>query len=112
LSIKRNRQVADLIFREVASLLKTKANDPRLKIINVTFVDLSPDLSYATIYYMLGSSIPNKEIEQALKKAGGFIRCQLAERLALRYVPKLDFRYDHPLERSRRLISLIKEIKE
>ena len=108
---KRNRQVADLIRREVALLIKTAVSDPRLAQVTVTSVDLSPDLNNACIYYVLPDEIKNDEVVRAFKKAIGFIRHELSVRTTLRYTPQIRFCYDDSITRAQRIMSLIKDIE-
>ena len=50
---KRSAKVADLIWHQLALLIKKEVADPRLKTLSITAVDISPDLSTATIFYTL-----------------------------------------------------------
>lgn len=104
---KRNRQVADLLRREVALLIKHSVSDPRLTSMLVTAVDLSPDLSNARIYYTLPDPVDHETVEEALKKAIGFIRHELSARTELRYTPQIYFRYDRSIAHAQHLLSLM-----
>lgn len=108
---KRNRQVADLIRREVALLIKTSVSDPRLTAMMITTVDLSPDLSNARVYYTLPDKANNDEVTAALKKAAGFIRHELSTRTELRYTPQINFRYDDSIAHAQHLLSLMDDIE-
>lgn len=108
---KRNRQVADLIHREVALMIKNSVNDPRLTKILVTSVDLSSDLSNARVYYTVPEDVSRDVVENALKKATGFIRHELSSRTELRYTPHIKFCYDDSIDRARHLLSLMEDIK-
>ncbi len=107
---KRNRQVADLIHREVAFLLKTAVHDPRLTHIVLNYVDLSSDLSHAHIYYIV-DTVQLDDVASALKKAVGYIRHELSTRIKLRYIPQISFHYDKSVDRTQHLLSLIDTIK-
>lgn len=92
--------LADLIERELA--------DPRLRLITVTGVDMSPDLKLARI--KVSSADPGASPDVALKAlrhAGSRLRQGLAGRIKLRVVPRLDFAWDHSGEAYRRLDALI-----
>lgn len=107
---RRNRKVADLIHHEVAFLLKTAVNDPRLTQIVPTYVDVSADLSHARIFYTV-NKVQCDDVASALKRAVGYIRHELSTRVKLRYVPQISFRYDTSAERTQHLLSLIEIIK-
>lgn len=108
---KRNRQVADLIRREVAMLIKTSINDPRLSSMMIITVDLSPDLKNARIFYTVSEDVVKEEAAAALKKAAGFIRHELSVRAKLRHTPQLHFVYDESIARAQHLLSLMKDFK-
>lgn len=108
---KRPRQIADLIHRELATILKRETNDVRLNQLLITEVDVNPDLRVARIYFTLLDSAQLEETQRALTKGTGFLRQRLAERVALRYVPKLLFKFDDNLERAEHLSSLLNKIK-
>ena len=48
---KRSQRVSDLIRKEVASIFLFDLRDPRLKNLTISRVEMSDDLSNATIYY-------------------------------------------------------------
>lgn len=108
---KRNRQVSDLIRREIALLIKNSVSDPRLTQILITSVDLSSDLSHAHVYYTIPEEISRDEVVNALKKATGFIRHELSMRTELRYTPHIKFCYDDSIARAQHLLSLMEDIK-
>lgn len=123
----RAQRVADQIQREIAVLIQTEVNDPRIGMVSVTAVEVSRDLSYAKIYVTVLNSLSDGgavnsstlsapgqldklEIDEnlkALNNATGFLRSLLAKRLILRSVPKLRFYYDGSVERGRHLSELI-----
>ena len=49
----RPRKVADLIQRELSELLRREVRDPRVGMVTLTAVDVSPDLSHAKVFYTL-----------------------------------------------------------
>ena len=106
-SSKRIRQVADLVKREIAVLMKTSISDPRLAGVMITSVDISPDLSNAKVYFILSDSSAVEEANKALQKATSFIRHALAQKTELRYTPQLSFLYDESISHANKLLSLI-----
>ncbi len=109
-SIKRSRQVADIIRHEIAFSLKKDVQDPRLRALSITSVDVSPDLRHANIYFVPSQLADLADIKKALTKATGFFRSMLAERMATRYVPRIAFVYDEALERGSRISDLIHQV--
>lgn len=95
----RSRRLADLIQREVATLLVEDVQDPRLELVSVSGVRMNRDLRIAEVFYTLAAD--EERIQQAqkgLEKASGFLRSQLGRRLKLRYTPELRFKHDDFLE--------------
>ena len=105
----RSSRVADLIQRELAVILRKEVNDPRLRELSITHVDLSPDLRNAAVYYSMLNDDAIKEINQVLSKAQAFFRKELASRTDLRYVPKISFKYDVTLKRAEKLANLLSQ---
>ncbi len=104
----RPRRVAELLRRELATLIRHELKDPRAHGVTITAVDVSPDLSSAKVYVTtLGAPEAARESVAALNHAAQFLRHRLLGRLVLRGVPQLQFRYDESLERGRELTDLI-----
>ena len=90
---KRSQRVSDLIRKEVASIFLFDLRDPRLKNLTISRVEMSDDLSNATIYYFsnfLGSE--GDELQKVLAKSKGFIKLLLGKRLSLKKIPKISFK--------------------
>ena len=95
------------------AILQRELKDPRIGLITVTRVDLTRDLRHAKIYVsMLGDAEQREGTMEALRGATGFVRRQLASRLALRVSPEIVFVYDPSVEYGIRLEALIDETKE
>lgn len=107
---KRSRQVSDLIHRDLAFILRRETNDTRLNQISITEVSVSPDLRNARVYYTLLDDSQLEEVKNALAKGTGFLRHALADKITLRYVPKIEFIYDKNLEQAEQLSSLINKL--
>ena len=106
----RSHRVADFIQRELASLIATELRDPRLSpMLTISEVQVSRDLSVATVRYSLLDSGEHRDTQAALERASGFLRRRLARALSIRAVPELRFRHDDSLERGARLSALIDE---
>lgn len=91
-SESRVLRIGDMIQRTLASHLLKEVHDPRLKMISISAVEVSRDLSHAKIFISyLG---PDDQLEGsflALKNAGPYLRRLLAKDLDLRTVPGLHF---------------------
>lgn len=106
----RQARIADQIQRELAELIRLEIRDPRVGMVTLTAVELSPDQSHAKVFFtVLGSASDAELARHGLEHAAGFLRSQLAHRLTTRTVPDLSFVYDESVERGVRLTRLIEE---
>lgn len=107
----RPQKLGDQIQRELAALLQRELRDPRVGMITITAVDVSPDFSHAKVLYTTLDPAHVEEAAQGLKRAAGFLRSQLARRIKLYTTPELRFEYDVSVERGDRLSRLIDSVK-
>ncbi|MCY7316871.1 MAG: 30S ribosome-binding factor RbfA [Rubrivivax sp.] len=101
----RSFRVADQIQRDVAELIR-ELKDPRLGMVTINSVDVTPDYAHAQIYFSVLLSTP-EDSAAALNEAAGFIRNGLFKRLAIHTVPTLHFHFDKTTERAADLSALI-----
>ena len=105
---QRLRRVADQIQKELSGLLRTELKDPRVGMITLTGVEVSPDLGHAKVFFTtLGDAEALARTEAGLKRAAGFLRVELGHRLKLRVTPEIRFVHDASVERGVRLSKLI-----
>jgi ribosome-binding factor A len=108
---ERSHRVSGQILREISNLLLTKVKDPRLKGVTLTDVRMTKDLRHASVFYSLfGQDVQRKEVEAGFESAKGFIRKEIAERLRLRYVPDIQFKYDASLESGQKMERLLEKL--
>jgi len=104
----RNRRIADQIQRELSELLRLELRDPRVHMVTLTGVEVSPDNAHAKVFFtMIGNEAQIESCTHGLNSAAGFLRSQLSHRLTLRVVPSLSFEYDESIDRGVRLSKLI-----
>lgn len=107
----RARRIAEQLRQELAEILWREVKDPRVAGVTLTAVEVSSDLEYAKVYYTLLQG-NQAEVDQALRRASGFLRTELAGRMRLRMVPRLTFRYDESVARAAHLSELIDKAVE
>ncbi|MDB6063053.1 MAG: ribosome-binding factor [Verrucomicrobiaceae bacterium] len=107
----RTHRVGDFIKQELASLIQRELRDPRIGgMVSVTGVQVSRDLSHATVYAtILGKDTEAEAAESiaALNHAAGFLRTQIAKINNARTTPKLRFVFDSSIGRGARISKLI-----
>ena len=107
-----NRITSDI--KITLSELLREIKDPRVsKLLSIVKVDVSGDLSYATVYV---SAIEGYEQTvssvKALKGAARYLRRELGSKLMLRKVPELRFVADDSIEQSANISKIIESFKE
>lgn len=110
---QRSDRVAAQIQEVLASLLLFDVNDPRLKRVQITGVECTPDLKFADVYFIAidaDSPEPEEDVIEAVEKSAGFLRKMLSDRLEVRYTPELRFAYDESVARGRRIEALLAEV--
>ena len=105
----RRARVAQELRDRIADVLHRHVRDPRLELLTVTEVEVSPDFALARVYYRALRDAAG--VEQALEKARPFIRRRLAAELTLRRVPELVFRPDPTPERAARVEEILEELR-
>lgn len=98
-------RVADQIQRDVAGLVR-ELKDPRIGMVTITGVDVTPDYAHATVRFSLLVG-DTTACEVALNEAAGFVRNGLFKRLQIHTVPTLHFQFDRTTERALELSALI-----
>ena len=101
----RSFRVADQIQRDLAELLRD-LKDPRVGMITLSGVDVSPDYAHARVRFSVLVGDP-AESEAALNEAAGWLRNALFKRLSIHTVPTLRFQFDRTTERAADLNALI-----
>ena len=101
----RSFRVADQIQRDLAELIR-ELKDPRVGLLTINAVEVSPDYAHAKVYFSLLSG-DVAECEQALNEAAGFLRNSLFKKLQIHTVPTLHFQFDRTTERAAELSALI-----
>lgn len=106
----RTLRVADQIQRNLARIIQQEVADPRVGMVNINDVDVSPDYANAQVFVTFIDSDDERQAVQsvaALNKAAGFLRGHLARSLNSRTTPRLHFEYDRTAISGQRLSKLI-----
>jgi ribosome-binding factor A len=91
----------------VAELIR-ELKDPRVGMVTINSVDVTPDYAHATIYFSVLIGEP-ADCEIGLNEAAGFLRNGLFKRLQIHTVPTLHFRFDKTTERAAEMSMLIQK---
>ena len=104
---QRSDRVAEQVRRDLADLIQSELKDPRVGMISLTAVELTPDYAHARVFFTTLDAEHLEEVERGLKRAAGFLRRELGRRIHIHTLPELHFIYDNSLERGSSLSQLI-----
>ncbi|HEX5392980.1 MAG TPA: 30S ribosome-binding factor RbfA [Rhodocyclaceae bacterium] len=106
----RSDRVVEQIRRELAELIRLEVKDPRVGMITLTAVEITPDYTHAKVYYTtLADAAQREQLEKGLARSSGFLRRELGKRVRIHHTPELHFTYDASVERGSELSRLIDE---
>ena len=105
----RINRISEDIKRELSAIFRT-LKDPRVSdMITVLRVDVTNDLSYATIHVStIEGEEKTAESVKGLKSAQGYIRRELGSALKLRHVPELRFVADNSIAYSAEINKILR----
>ncbi len=109
--VARSVRVTEQVHHEIAELVRAEVKDPRIGMVTITGVELTPDYAYATVHF---SVLPDDEATVAstlagLRRAAGFLRSQLGRRVRIHTTPELRFVHDASVGRGMAISKLIDE---
>ena len=106
----RSSRVAEQVQRELAELIRLELKDPRVGLVTLTGVELTPDYAHAKVFYTtLADPSARQDIDAGLRRASGFLRRELGRRIRIHTLPELHFVFDESVERGDRMSRLIDE---
>ena len=105
----RGLRVADQIQRDLAEIIAFELKDPRVSMVTISEVQVTPDYAHAKVYFTTLADDPKvvQATVEGLAKASGFIRAQLGKRLHIHTLPHLTFVHDTSTLRGMALSNLI-----
>jgi ribosome-binding factor A len=107
---ERMRRVNESVRQVLAETLP-ELKDPRIGLVTVTAVSVSPDLREGTVYVsVLGNERKRRSTLEGLESAHAVVQARLARELRLKRTPHLTFEYDPSVEYGVRLTKLIDEL--
>ena len=105
----RGLRVADQIQKDLSVLIAYELKDPRVGMITLSEVQLTPDYAHAKIYFTMLKDDPEtvKNTLAGLNAASGYLRNMLGKRLHIHTLPSLHFHHDTSASRGMELSALI-----
>ncbi len=102
----RSFKVADQIQRDLTELIARELKDPRVGMVTIQAVEVTPDYAHAKVFFSLLVGDP-VECTEGLNQAAGFLRAGLFKRLHIHTVPTLHFVFDRTTEKAADMNALI-----
>jgi ribosome-binding factor A len=106
---KRGLRVADQIQKDLSELIAYELKDPRIGMITISEVQLTPDYAHAKVFFTLLMDSPEqiKQTLEGLSNAAGYLRTLLGKRLHIHTLPQMNFVHDTSTRRGMEMSALI-----
>jgi ribosome-binding factor A len=97
-------RIAEVLLREIA--------DPQVGFVTISGVELDREIKLCKVFWStLGGKKERSSSQQALDRANGFIRRQIAQVLHTRSVPVVRFVFDESIEGAIRVSNLLEDLR-
>ena len=111
MSSRRTEKAAEAIREVVSMAILAELSDPRVRGVTVTHVEVSADLRHAKVHVsVMGDEARQKLTLRGLQSAAGFLQAKIAERIEIRYTPKLSFLLDQGVKRSIAVAQILQQV--
>lgn len=113
MDLRKLERSTALLREELTDILRSEVRDPRLNMVTVIAVRLSRDRRYARVYVNLPEQEQEAEQEMlaALRRAAGFVRRCLAQRLTWYKAPEVSFHLDEGMKQGDRVLELFRDLE-
>jgi ribosome-binding factor A len=109
----RPDRVAHLLQQKLAEVFARGLKDPRVGLVTITGVKMSPDLREARVYWTVhGEANVREQTARGIEAARGWLRREVGATLGLRVVPDLHFTYDEAIDRGDRIEQLLRQVRD
>ena len=110
--MSRKERIESLLRQEIATILQHRISDSRIGFISITSVDMTKDMSIATVYYsQLGSEKDKEKTRKGLHSAAKFVHFELGKILNyLQSIPQIRFKYDDGIERGAHALAMLNKL--
>lgn len=111
MSSRRALKAAEIVREVVGMAVLAELNDPRIRDVTVTFVEVSPDLRHAKVHVsVMGDEKRQRLSLEGLRSAAGFLQSKLGKRIEARYTPRIEFLLDQGVKKSLEVARILKEV--
>jgi ribosome-binding factor A len=108
---RRAQKAAEAVREVVSMAILAELNDPRVRDVTVTYVEVSPDLRHAKVHVsVMGDETRQRLSLTGLRSAAGFLQSKIARRIDTRYTPKIEFLLDQGVKKSIEVARILREV--
>lgn len=109
----KKERLEKIMMREIGNIIMRDIKDDRIRFVSITNVNLTNDLSIATVFYtVFGNENQIENTSRVFNEAKPYIRTILAKKISVKKVPELIFKYDTSLEEGAKIEKILAEIRE
>ena len=109
----KKERMEKILEREISNIIFQDIKDERIKFVTITNVNITNDLSIATVFYtVFGNENQINVSIEALNEAKGFIRTILSKKLEVKKTPDLRFKYDESYEQGNKIEAILNSLKK
>src|SRR4030042_6792758 len=108
---RRVEKAAEAVREVVSWAILTELNDPRVRDVTVTYVEVSGDMRQAKVHVsIMGDETKQKLGLRGLQHAAGFLQSKLSARVDTRYTPRIEFLLDQGVKQSIEISRILREV--
>lgn len=109
MSVKLER-LGSTFAKVISEILAREVKDENVKLATITGCEITNDLSFAKVYFMVLDSSKKEETIKALERSKSFIRGEISKRVDVRHTPELRFIFDESVEYGNKIEKIIDDI--
>ena len=108
---RRALKAAEAVREVVSMAILAELNDPRIRDVTVTHVEVSGDLRHAKVHVSVMGDDKRQQLSlKGLRSAAGFLQSKVAKRIETRYTPRIEFILDQGVKKSIEVARILHEV--
>ena len=113
MDLRKLERSTALLREELTDILRSEVRDPRLNEVTVSAVRLSRDRRHARVFVIAAQQGQEEEqaVLAALRRAAGYVRRCLAQRLSWYKAPEVTFQLDEGMKQGDRVLALFNDLE-
>lgn len=109
----RAERVKQALKEEISKILEYELKDPRVGMVTITRVELTNDLRHAKVYFsVIGDENKKEQTRKGIENATGFVKKLIGQRIRLKFLPEITFKYDDSIEYAQHISEVLDKIKK